>query len=308
MVVLYYVVVQMSSQRFLFEVLSPNRLETSSFKDLDFSLSPFLPPLLFYLFFFKICALGVLVSAGPSRLSSTQTSMHTWWKTARGKCVCSLPWTGWKTTYSSSLKRAYQQRQLQRKSLPLHRRGTFSADCGFTVTTSTTRWRGRTSWSGPGSWVCQDSACPGSLVLCAWKVLSLPARSFGPGILKVDIFSSCGYSQKPAEVSDSLLSVFPSSLYRVKVLTWKKIMIRHREDIPFGGEGEESGTAESLDSLRKFTGFEEAMFDPHGSRGNHMDLGQLYQFLNEKGCCDVFQMYFGIEGRWWTDLMYLRNF
>ncbi|KAM9317829.1 RWD domain-containing protein 2B [Pholidichthys leucotaenia] len=78
---------------------------------------------------------------------------------------------------------------------------------------------------------------------------------------------------------------------RVKVLTWKKIMIRHREDIPPDRQGE------GLDSLRKFAGFEEAMFDPHGNRGNHMDLGQLYQFLNEKGCCEVFQMYFGIEGR-----------
>lgn len=83
---------------------------------------------------------------------------------------------------------------------------------------------------------------------------------------------------------------------RVKVLTWKKIMIRHREDIHHP-ESERGGNAQSIDSLRKFTGFEEAMFDPHGSRGNHMDLGQLYQFLNEKGCCDVFQMYFGIEGR-----------
>ncbi|TKS80807.1 RWD domain-containing protein 2B [Collichthys lucidus] len=84
---------------------------------------------------------------------------------------------------------------------------------------------------------------------------------------------------------------------RVKVLTWKKIMIRHREDIPLDRQGEDSGPIESIDSLRKFTGFEEAMFDPHGNRGNHMDLGQLYQFLNEKGCCDVFQIYFGIEGR-----------
>ncbi|XP_069563476.1 RWD domain-containing protein 2B [Brachyistius frenatus] len=84
---------------------------------------------------------------------------------------------------------------------------------------------------------------------------------------------------------------------RVKVLTWKKIMIRHREDIPLDRQGEDSRTVESINSLRKFTGFEEATFDPHGNRGNHMDLGQLYQFLNEKGCCDVFQMYFGIEGR-----------
>ena len=74
-------------------------------------------------------------------------------------------------------------------------------------------------------------------------------------------------------------------------------MIRHREDISLGEEGKDSSSGECMDSLRRFTGFEEAMFDPHGSRGNHMDLGQLYQFLNEKGCCDVFQMYFGIEGR-----------
>ncbi|GLD53508.1 RWD domain-containing protein 2B-like protein [Lates japonicus] len=53
---------------------------------------------------------------------------------------------------------------------------------------------------------------------------------------------------------------------RVKVLTWKKIMIRHREDIPLDRPGEDSKTVESIDSLRKFTGFEEAMFDPHGNR------------------------------------------
>ncbi|KAM9733247.1 RWD domain-containing protein 2B [Menidia menidia] len=83
---------------------------------------------------------------------------------------------------------------------------------------------------------------------------------------------------------------------RVKVLTWKKIMIRHREDVII--DPDEAGqTCGGVESLRKFTGFEEAMFDPHGNRGNHMDLGQLYQFLNEKGCCDVFQIYFGIEGR-----------
>lgn len=74
-------------------------------------------------------------------------------------------------------------------------------------------------------------------------------------------------------------------------------MIRHREDISLDLTGEHSGAGESIDSLRKFTGFEEAMFDPHGNRGNHMDLGQLYQFLNEKGCSDIFQIYFGIEGR-----------
>lgn len=80
---------------------------------------------------------------------------------------------------------------------------------------------------------------------------------------------------------------------RVKVLTWKRIMIRHREDVPLNN----NWTEEKIDSLRKFTGFDEAIFDPHGNRGNHMDLGQLFQFLNDKGCADIFQMYFGIEGR-----------
>lgn len=83
---------------------------------------------------------------------------------------------------------------------------------------------------------------------------------------------------------------------RVKVLTWKKIMIRHREDIPLNEASGDCGP-QDIDSLRKFSVFEEAMFDPHGNRGNHMDLGQLYQFLNERGCCDIFQVYFGIEGR-----------
>ncbi|XP_017346356.1 RWD domain-containing protein 2B isoform X2 [Ictalurus punctatus] len=78
---------------------------------------------------------------------------------------------------------------------------------------------------------------------------------------------------------------------RVKVLTWKRIMIRHREDIPLGPAGQ------SAESLRRFDGFEETAFDPHGNRGNHMDLGQLFQFLSERGCGQIFQLYFGVEGR-----------
>ncbi|XP_073695756.1 RWD domain-containing protein 2B isoform X2 [Garra rufa] len=80
---------------------------------------------------------------------------------------------------------------------------------------------------------------------------------------------------------------------RVKVLTWKKIMIRHREDVPL----DNTWTEERTDTLRKFTGFHEAIFDTHGTRGNHMDLGHLYRFLSDKGCSNIFQMYFGIEGR-----------
>ncbi|MCJ8739810.1 hypothetical protein PDJAM_G00051460 [Pangasius djambal] len=78
---------------------------------------------------------------------------------------------------------------------------------------------------------------------------------------------------------------------RVKVLTWKRIMIRHREDVPLDPANQ------GAESLRRFDGFEEAAFDPHGNRGNHMDLGQLFQFLSERGCAQIFQMYFGVEGR-----------
>lgn len=81
-------------------------------------------------------------------------------------------------------------------------------------------------------------------------------------------------------------------LFRLRKLNWKRILIRHREDIPFDGSNEE------LERQRKFSIFEEKVFSVSGARGNHMDFGQLYQFLNAKGCGDVFQMFFGVEGQW----------
>lgn len=79
--------------------------------------------------------------------------------------------------------------------------------------------------------------------------------------------------------------------FRVRRLTWKRILIRHREDVSLEG----GGHAE-IQKQRKFSTLEEKCFDAHGPRGNHMDLGQLYQFLEQKGCADIFQMYFGVEG------------
>ncbi|XP_057266183.1 RWD domain-containing protein 2B isoform X1 [Pezoporus wallicus] len=79
--------------------------------------------------------------------------------------------------------------------------------------------------------------------------------------------------------------------YRVRRLTWKRILIRHREDVSLEG----GGHAE-IQKQRKFSTLEEKCFDAHGTRGNRMDLGQLYHFLEEKGCADIFQMYFGVEG------------
>ncbi|NXF09755.1 RWD2B protein, partial [Smithornis capensis] len=78
---------------------------------------------------------------------------------------------------------------------------------------------------------------------------------------------------------------------RVRRLTWKRILIRHREDVSLEGGGQAE-----IQNQRKFSTLEEKCFDAHGARGNHMDLGQLYHFLEEKGCADIFQMYFGVEG------------
>ncbi|XP_022371650.1 RWD domain-containing protein 2B isoform X1 [Enhydra lutris kenyoni] len=78
---------------------------------------------------------------------------------------------------------------------------------------------------------------------------------------------------------------------RLRKLNWKRILIRHREDIPF------DGTNDKVERQRKFSSFEEKVFGVNGARGNHMDFGQLYQFLNAKGCADVFQMFFGVEGQ-----------
>ncbi|XP_037380942.1 RWD domain-containing protein 2B [Talpa occidentalis] len=78
---------------------------------------------------------------------------------------------------------------------------------------------------------------------------------------------------------------------RLRKLNWKRILIRHREDIPL------DGTDDEMESRRKFSNFEEKVFSVNGARGNHMDFGQLYQFLNANGCGDVFQMFFGVEGQ-----------
>ncbi|MEE6468102.1 hypothetical protein FKM82_008162 [Ascaphus truei] len=82
---------------------------------------------------------------------------------------------------------------------------------------------------------------------------------------------------------------------RIRKLTWKRILIRHREDVPLSCAV--SDTSGEIQKLRRFPPLEEKVFDVHGTRGNHMDLGQLYQFLSEYGCANIFPMYFGIEGR-----------
>ncbi len=86
---------------------------------------------------------------------------------------------------------------------------------------------------------------------------------------------------------------------RVRRWNWKKISCRHREDIPLV-DGEKQRT---FDELRKFSGFEEKVFDVRGVRGReyHMDLGLFYKFLEEKQCGFVFKILLGVEGKFASD-------
>lgn len=75
---------------------------------------------------------------------------------------------------------------------------------------------------------------------------------------------------------------------RLRRLNWKKITCRHRE----------KGIAnKSVKDQRKFTGFVELFFEVHGSRENHMDMGQFLHYLEEHDLGYIFQILFGIEGK-----------
>ena len=71
-------------------------------------------------------------------------------------------------------------------------------------------------------------------------------------------------------------------------LNWKKITCRHRE------KGIEN---KSIDNQRKFSGFDELFFEVHGTRENHMDMGQFLHYLEQHNLGYIFQVLFGIEGK-----------
>jgi len=78
---------------------------------------------------------------------------------------------------------------------------------------------------------------------------------------------------------------------QIRSLQWQRITLTHRED---------SAVSSDVKSLQQFDNFEEKCFvNPHAScgHGTHLDRGQLLQFLQQKGCRDVFQYYFGIDGK-----------
>ena len=71
---------------------------------------------------------------------------------------------------------------------------------------------------------------------------------------------------------------------------WKSITCRDREV-------SDCSAACTIDSQRKFQGFQELAFDVHGPRGNHLDLGQFKRYLSEHGLDSMFKELFGVEGK-----------
>lgn len=78
---------------------------------------------------------------------------------------------------------------------------------------------------------------------------------------------------------------------RIRRMQWKKLTMKEKEDRDVG--------ANSVDDFRKFEGFEEKYFEPRQGKGRsaHADRGLLYQFLEERGCGKMFNMYFHVDGK-----------
>ncbi|KAH3841102.1 RWD domain-containing protein 2B-like isoform X2 [Dreissena polymorpha] len=101
---------------------------------------------------------------------------------------------------------------------------------------------------------------------------SLPGK---PGVVCVE-----GYSRPVEEY-----------WHRLRRLNWKKIAVKEKEVQDIGDD--------DINKYRKFHCFEEKVFDARGGKGReyHMDLGKLYEFLEQHQSGHIFHTYFGVEGR-----------
>lgn len=78
----------------------------------------------------------------------------------------------------------------------------------------------------------------------------------------------------------------------IKNLTWKKIGLKHQEDM-------EVAVGQEIGDFRKFQKFAEVAFNTkqNASRDHHMDMGEFAKFLSEHGCENIFEVLFGIEAK-----------
>ena len=78
--------------------------------------------------------------------------------------------------------------------------------------------------------------------------------------------------------------------HRLRKMNWKSITCRKREVV-------ECATAKDIGCHHKVQGFGELTFDTHGPRGNHMNMGQFYQYLERHQLGYMFKELFGVDGR-----------
>lgn len=77
-------------------------------------------------------------------------------------------------------------------------------------------------------------------------------------------------------------------------MNWKKIICKKKEV-------ERLNNLINLEVLRKFKNFQEITFESAKNKSRdhptHIDMGELYRYLDEHNCSYVFQDYFGVSGR-----------
>jgi len=74
----------------------------------------------------------------------------------------------------------------------------------------------------------------------------------------------------------------------VRNWNWKKVTIKIQEEVDISGQ-------DSVNECRLFTGFEEIGSVKECQRGNHMDMGEFYKYLEAYKQTWVFKELFGIE-------------
>ena len=96
---------------------------------------------------------------------------------------------------------------------------------------------------------------------------------------------------KPGVVCVEGISENTSEYYhRLRKMNWKSITCRKREII-------ECATIKDISCHHKIQGFGELSFDTHGPRGNHMSMGQFYQYLERHQLGYMFKELFGVDGK-----------
>uniref|UniRef100_K1QLE3 RWD domain-containing protein 2B n=1 Tax=Magallana gigas TaxID=29159 RepID=K1QLE3_MAGGI len=79
--------------------------------------------------------------------------------------------------------------------------------------------------------------------------------------------------------------------HRLRGMNWKRIVIKEKEETDIGDD--------DIDKHRKFSNFEEKVFNVRGGKGReyHMDFGQLHSYLEEHQSGHLFSIYFGVDGK-----------